>query len=88
MSINFVPFGEKALLITASLYDEYANYEAVIDNLILKSIIQVIVTLIINLCHFTYYMGIHKFFIMIAKIKMKIDNSVSSKMIKRLLNSI
>ena len=41
VAINFVPFGEKALLITANLYDEFANHEAVIENLILKSIIQV-----------------------------------------------
>lgn len=40
VAINFVPFGEKALLIAASLYDEAANQEAVIKNFILKSIIQ------------------------------------------------
>jgi hypothetical protein len=39
--VNFVPFGEKALLIVTSLYEENANHESVIENNILKSIIQV-----------------------------------------------
>ncbi len=42
VSINFVPFGEKALLILVNLYDESASNESVIENHILKSIIQVI----------------------------------------------
>lgn len=42
VNVNFVPFGEKALLIVTSLYEENANNEAVIENNILKSIIQVI----------------------------------------------
>ena len=41
VNVNFVPFGEKALLIVTSLYEENASNEAVIENNILKSIIQV-----------------------------------------------
>ena len=41
VSINFVPFGEKALLMVTSLYEESASHESVIENFILKSIIQV-----------------------------------------------
>ena len=42
VSINFVPFGEKALLMVTNLYEESASHESVIENFILKSIIQVI----------------------------------------------
>ena len=41
VAINFVTFGEKALLILANLYEESASHESVIENSILKSIIQV-----------------------------------------------
>lgn len=41
VSVNFVPFGEKALQIVTSLYEENANHESVIENNILKSVIQV-----------------------------------------------
>lgn len=40
VSINFVLFGEKALLIIVTLYEEFANHEAVIENSILKAILQ------------------------------------------------
>ncbi len=41
VAINCVLFGEKALTITTNLYEETCNNEAVIENLILKTIIQV-----------------------------------------------
>ena len=41
VAINFVTFGEKALLILTNLYEESASHESVIENSILKSIIQV-----------------------------------------------
>ena len=41
VAINFVPFGEKALLIVTNLYEETASHASVIENFILKSIIQV-----------------------------------------------
>lgn len=41
VAINFVQFGEKALLMVTNLYDDSASHEAVIEKLILKSIIQV-----------------------------------------------
>jgi hypothetical protein len=40
VSINYVPFGEKALVILTHLYDEWASHESVIEHSILKSIIQ------------------------------------------------
>jgi hypothetical protein len=42
VTINFVQFGEKSLLMVTNLYDDSASNEAVIEKLILKSIIQVI----------------------------------------------
>lgn len=39
--INFVPFGEKALSLMTSLYEEYANHSAILENQILKQIIRV-----------------------------------------------
>lgn len=42
VNVNFVPFGEKSLLVVTSLYEENASNEAVVENNILKSIIQVI----------------------------------------------
>jgi hypothetical protein len=41
VAVNCVLFGEKALVITAGLYEETCNNEAVVENLILKTIIQV-----------------------------------------------
>jgi hypothetical protein len=41
VQINFVPFGEKALVMVANLYEETASQNSVIENFILKSIIQV-----------------------------------------------
>jgi hypothetical protein len=43
IAINFVPFGEKALIMVTGLYEETAHHEAVIENSILKAIIQVII---------------------------------------------
>ena len=40
VAINFVQFGEKALLMVTNLYEDTASNESVIDKLILKSIIQ------------------------------------------------
>jgi hypothetical protein len=40
VSINCVVFGEKALVIATNLYEENAGYEAVLDDFILKTIIQ------------------------------------------------
>lgn len=42
VAVNSVVFGEKALVIVTNLYEETASNEAVIENLILKTIIQVI----------------------------------------------
>jgi hypothetical protein len=42
IAINYVPFGEKSLIQLTNLYEETANNESVIENFILKSIIQVI----------------------------------------------
>lgn len=41
VNVNYVPFGERALVMLTSLYEETASHEAVIENCILKSIIQV-----------------------------------------------
>jgi hypothetical protein len=41
VAINCVLFGEKALTLTTNLYEETCSNEAVIENLILKTIIQV-----------------------------------------------
>ena len=40
VSVNYVVFGEKALIISTALYEENAGNEAVLENFILKSIIQ------------------------------------------------
>ena len=40
VTINFVPFGEKSLLMATSLYEEWANHEVVIESGILRTIIQ------------------------------------------------
>ena len=41
VTINCVLFGEKALLIATNLYEETSGNEAVVENFILKTIIQV-----------------------------------------------
>lgn len=41
VNVNNVPFGERSLVILTNLYDETASNECVIDNCILKSIVQV-----------------------------------------------
>lgn len=42
VTINYVPFGERALVMVTSLYEDTASHESVVENSILKSIIQVI----------------------------------------------
>ncbi|RNA03036.1 MON2-like protein, partial [Brachionus plicatilis] len=40
VNVNYVPFGERALIMLTTLYEETANNDCVIENCILKSIIQ------------------------------------------------
>ncbi|CAF0712027.1 unnamed protein product [Brachionus calyciflorus] len=40
VNVNYVPFGERALIMVTNLYEETASHESVIENCILKSIIQ------------------------------------------------
>ena len=43
VSVSFVHFGEKSLTVMTSLFEETASNESVIQNSILKEIIQVLV---------------------------------------------